>query len=105
MDPYHMKPGAVILVLFAIYFMFIPTLAVAMGLFFIGLVYCYERYELLLRDREEQKLYDTNIVAMQNQVDEIRKNHELILKTSEETKKLLSQANLSRAVGKNSRLS
>lgn len=105
MDPYQFKPGLTLFIVVGVYFMFVTTLAVALGLLFIGAVYCFERYEMFLRDQLEQKSYDTNIVAIQNQLDEIKKNHEQVIKTSEDTKKLLSQANLSKAMGKNPRLS
>lgn len=87
------------------FFFFTPNYPGAIVVCICALVSCFQELEAYLKNKDEEKYYDSNIVAIQNQVDEIMKNHELILKTSEETKKLLSQANLSRAMGKNSRLS
>jgi hypothetical protein len=74
--------------------LFGPSPSTAAMLLFSFSAYCFEKYEKTKKKIESEKSYDINMVMLQNQLDQIKLDHEGIKKTAEDTKKLLSQSNL-----------
>lgn len=54
----------------------------------------YERYEALKIKLSEDALYDKNFVMIQNQIEQMKLDHEALIAIVEEGKKVISQANL-----------
>lgn len=55
---------------------------------------CFDRYQLSKDKITQDAASDLNMVMIQNQLDQIKADHESVHKLAEESKKLLSQGNL-----------
>lgn len=82
--------GKAALVFMAVGLAIQPSLAIALGFLGACFVFAWEAY----LEHGENVSHDINMVMLQNQLDVIQRDHQEVVKATEETKKLLSQANL-----------
>lgn len=58
--------------------------------------YCHKRFEIAKREARHDSMVDRNMVSIQNQIDEIRREHATVLKIAEDARKIVNDVNINR---------
>jgi hypothetical protein len=71
-----------------------PSLPAAIALFVAGAIHCYELFQFGEYEKTNENLFEETLNTMVKTIDRLDAEHAAVIKMAEDTKKLLSQANL-----------
>lgn len=87
------SPGKFAFILAFLLFPFFAFSYALSGLIVSAFIYGFEVLDGHFRSKREDELYDKNVTALQNQIDQIKKDHATVMRTAEEAKTLISKQN------------